>query len=89
MLKVRMKLNGKRFMLPIPYTVLNGASLVITSKRLTRLLNKAIAKNGSQFVFPEIERKDLKRLLKEFSKHRGVTLVDMRASDGTEVEVKL
>ncbi|TDL82768.1 hypothetical protein [Peribacillus frigoritolerans] len=89
MLKVRVKVKDKRFSILVPYAVLNLASLIITSKRIIRLLNRAIEKDGSKFIFPEIERKDLKRLLQGFSKHSGVILFETKLKDGTEIEVKL
>ena len=89
MLKVKVRVKDKRFSIPVPYTVLNLVSLIITSKRINRLINKAIKKDGSKFIFPEIERKDLRLLLQGFSKHSGVILVETKLKDGTEVEVKL
>ena len=89
MLKVKVKVKDKRFSIPVPYAVLNLVSLIITSKRINRLINKAIEKDGSKFIFPEIERKDLKPLLQGLSKHSGVILVETKLKDGTEVEVKL
>ena len=89
MLKVRVKEKNMRFSIPVPYAVLNLISLIITSKRIIRLINKAIEKGGSKFIFPEIERKDLKPLLQGLSKHSGVILVETKLKDGTEVEVKL
>ena len=89
MLKVKVKVKDKRFSIPVPYGVLNLVSLIITSKRINRLINKAIEKDGSKFIFPEIERKDLKLLLQGFSKHSGVILVETKLKDGTEVEIKL
>ncbi|SDN38085.1 hypothetical protein [Bacillus sp. OK048] len=89
MLKVKVKVKNKRFSIPVPYGVLHLGSLIITSKRITRLINKAIEKDGSKFIFPEIERKDLKPLLQGLSKHSGVVLVETKLKDGTEVVVKL
>ncbi|GAA0344945.1 hypothetical protein GCM10008967_39230 [Bacillus carboniphilus] len=89
MLKVKVKVKDKRFLIPVPYAVLSLASLIITSKRMIRLINKAIEKDGGKFIFPEIERKDLKPLLQGFSKNRGVILVETKMKDGTEVVVKL
>ncbi|MDQ0970493.1 hypothetical protein QFZ31_000371 [Neobacillus niacini] len=89
MLKVKVKAKDIRFSIPVPYGVLNMVSLIITSKRITRLINKAIEKDGSKFIFPEIERKDLKPLLQGLSKYSGVILVDTKLKDGTEVEVRL
>ncbi|MFJ5761920.1 hypothetical protein ACIQAA_22930 [Neobacillus sp. NPDC093182] len=89
MLKVKVKVKDKRFSIPVPYGVLNLVSLIITSKKINRLINKAIEKDGSKFIFPEIERKDLKPVLQELSKYSGVVLVETILKDGTEVEVKL
>ncbi|WP_191566871.1 hypothetical protein [Metabacillus idriensis] len=89
MLKVKVKVKDKRFSIPVPYAVLNLVSLIITSKRINHLINKAIEKDGSKFIFPEIERKDLKSLLQGLSKHSGVILVETKLKDGTEVEIKL
>ncbi len=89
MLKVKLKVNNKRFSIPVPYAVLNIGSLLITSKRVNRLINKAIEKDGSKFSFPQIERRDLKPLLLGLSKHKGLVLVETKLKDGTEVEVKL
>jgi hypothetical protein len=89
MLKVKLKVKGKRYSIPVPYGVLNLISLIITSKKFNTFINKAIEKDGSKFVFPEIERKDLKQLLEGLTEHGGVILVETKLKDGTEVEVKL
>ncbi|WP_088011861.1 hypothetical protein [Gottfriedia acidiceleris] len=89
MLKVKLKVEGKRFSIPIPYAVLNLACMIISSKQINRIINKAIKKSDNKFIFPEIERKDLKPLLQELSKNSGLILVDMKPKDGTEVVVKL
>lgn len=89
MLKVKLKAKDIRFSIPVPYAVLNLVCLIITSKRINRLINKAIEKGGSKFIFPEIERKDMKALLQGLSNHSGVILFETKLKDGTEVEVKL
>lgn len=89
MLKVKLKVKDKQFSIPVPYAFLHLGSLVITSKRMNRLINKAIEKDGSKFIFPEIDRQDLKPLLQGFSKYSGVILVETKLKDGTEVQVKL
>jgi len=89
MLKVRVKVNDKKFSILVPYSVLNIFSFIITSKRINGFINKAIEKDGSKFIFPQIERKDLKLLLQGLSNHKGLVLVDTILKDGTEVEVKL
>ncbi|MGR3764202.1 hypothetical protein [Rossellomorea sp. NS-SX7] len=90
MLKVNVKVQNKRYSIPVPYAILHVVGLIITSKRINRLINKAIKKGGSStFTFPEIKRNELKPLLRELSKYRGLILVDTRLKDGTEVVVKL
>lgn len=89
MLKVKVKVKDKRFFIPVPYAFLHLGSLIITSKKMNHLINKAIEKDGSKFTFPEIDRKDLKPLLQGLSKCSGLILVETKLKDGTEVEVKL
>ncbi|WP_286184970.1 hypothetical protein [Bacillus sp. SD075] len=64
-------------------------SLIITSKRVNRMIIKAIEKDGSKVSFPEIERKGLKSLLQGLSIHKGLVLVETKLKDGTEVKGKL
>jgi hypothetical protein len=89
MLKVKVKLKDKRFHIPVPYIFLNLVSAVITSKRLNALINKAIEKDSAKFTFPQIDRSDLKPLLKSLTTYKGLTLVETKLKDGTEVSVKL
>ncbi|EKN70380.1 hypothetical protein BABA_05711 [Neobacillus bataviensis LMG 21833] len=89
MLKVRVKLKDKKFSVPVPYSLLNMSSFIITSKRVNRFINKVIEKNGSKFIFPQFDRNDLKPLLQSLSKHKGLVLVDTKLGDGTEIEIKL
>lgn len=89
MLRIKVKVKDKRLFIPVPYAILNLASLLVTSKRINRFINKSIEKDGSKFVFPEIERKDLKPLLQAMSKYSGMTLVETKLKDGTEVKIKL
>lgn len=89
MLKVKVKLKDKRLSVPVPYPVLKLVGLVITSKRMNRLINKAIEQDGGKFIFPEINRKDLEPLLRAISQYKGVTLIDTKLKDGTEVNIKL
>lgn len=89
MLKVKLNAQNKRFTILIPYVFIKLACLVITTKWIVRLINKSIKKGGKKFVIPEFKRKDLSPLLREISKHRGVTLLELKASDGTEVKIML
>lgn len=90
MLQVKVKLKNKKFSVPVPYPILKLVGLMISSKRMNRLINKAIEQDGSsKFIFPEINRKDLEPLFRAISQYKGVTLVDTKLKDGTEVKVKL
>jgi hypothetical protein len=89
MLKVKVKMKDKRFSIPVPYIFLNLVSMIITSKKMNGVINKAIEKDGAKFSFPQIDRTDLKPLLKSLIQHKGITLVETRLKDGTEVSVKL
>ncbi|OKL35336.1 hypothetical protein BLL40_15875 [Domibacillus mangrovi] len=89
MLTVKVKVKDKRFSIPVPYAVLNMVSLMMTSKRVNHMINKAIEKDSSKFRFPAIERKDLKPLLQGLSMHKGLVLVETKLKDGTEIKVKL
>jgi hypothetical protein len=89
MLKVHVKLKDKKFTVPIPYPVLNIFGSVISSKRLIKFINTAIEKEGKKLVLPQIDRKDLKPLLRALLENKGLLLVETKLKDGTEVTVKL
>lgn len=89
MLNVKVKLKERRFHIPVPFVILNLISILITSKRINHYINKAIEKDGPKFTVPQIERSDLKPLLKSLAKYKGLTLVETKLKDGTEVSVKL
>lgn len=82
-------MKNRKFTVPVPYSILNLASVVVTSKRLNRLINQAIEKDNEKFVFPQIEKQDLKPLLKGLPMYKGLVLVETKLKDGTEVTVKL
>lgn len=82
-------MKNRKLTVPIPYPFLNLITVVITSKKLNHFINKAIQRDGEKFVFPQIEKQDLKPLIKGLSRHKGLVLVDTKLKDGTEVTVKL
>lgn len=84
-----MKLKEKKITIPVPYPILNLLLRVITSKKITRFVNKAIENDGKKFTIPQIDKKDVKPLLKALIEYRGLTLVETKLKDGTEVTVKL
>lgn len=93
MIHVKVKAKGIRFIIPVPYAVLNIAISIATSKFLQKKLNEwtkeDFEKKKVDFTFPLIDKKMLKPIVKELKKHKGIVLVDVKAKDGTEVKVRL
>jgi hypothetical protein len=90
MMKVRIKAKGRRIIIPVPYALLHLFIGVLTSKRILALANQSIEKKGKKnFQIPELNRNDLKSLLRELSNHKGLLLVETILKDGTEVTIRL
>jgi hypothetical protein len=90
MIKVKIKIKGKGMSIPVPYVLLHGLVGIVTSKKILALANRAIEKEGKKkFQIPNIEKDDLKPLLRELSKQKGLLLVETTLKDGTEVSVRL
>ncbi|QCR31999.1 hypothetical protein [Lysinibacillus sp. SGAir0095] len=93
MMHVKVKSNEVRLSIPVPYAILNMAIAILSSKFLQKNANKwtkeHFEKNKIDFTFPQIDKKLLKPILKELKNHKGMVLVDVKASDGTEVKVRL
>lgn len=82
-----------RLFIPIPYAFLTVAIMILSSKRLQQLINKWIGEQAENkekaFVMPPIDKRELRGIVSELKKHRGLGLVNVKAKDGTEVIVKL
>lgn len=93
MMHVRVKTKEVRFSIPIPYGILNMAISIATSKLFQQNLNKwtkeYFERKKLDFLFPLIDKKTLKPIVKELKKNKGIVLVDVKANDGTEVKVRL
>ncbi|MGV3464862.1 MAG: hypothetical protein ACO1OT_06160 [Heyndrickxia sp.] len=90
MIKVKIKTNGRRFFFPIPYISLKLFMGILTSKRIISIANHAIEKEEEKnFQIPYMSKNDLKPILRELSKYKGLQLVDIMLKDGTEVSIKL
>jgi hypothetical protein len=94
MLHVKVKTNETKFSIPVPYVLLNIGISIITSKLLIRHANKwskphLDKKKNIAFTIPSIDKSELKRIIKELKKHKGLELVNVRSQDGTEVIVRL
>lgn len=89
-MKIKIKVNAKRFIIPVPYAFLHLFIGILTSKRILVLVNRVIEKKAKKNVqIPYINKNDFKPLLKELSKQRGLMLVETSLKDGTEVSIRL
>lgn len=93
MLHVNVKTKETKFSIPVPYVLLNVGISLITSKVFIRHANKwskpHLDKKNINFSFPSIDQSELKHIIKELKKHKGLELVNVKAQDGTEVIIRL
>jgi hypothetical protein len=89
MINVRIKVKLKKYTIPIPYGFLSIIGSLLTSKSVTRLVNKAIKKDGHSITLPEIKKDELVPLIKALSEYKGLVMVETKFHDGTEVWVRL
>jgi hypothetical protein len=93
MIHVKVKTEDVRFSIPVPYALLNIAISVAFSKFIqkhaVKWTKEHFKRKGLNFTFPIIDKSMLKPIVKELKKHKGMVLVDVKATDGTEVRVKL
>lgn len=90
MLKIKIKVKDRRFIIPVPYAFLHLFIGILTSKQILVHVNRAIEKKAkNKFQIPYINRYDLKPLLWELSEHKGLLLVETSLKDGTEVSIRL
>jgi lauroyl/myristoyl acyltransferase len=89
MIKVKIKLKNKKFIIPVPYGILTLIGSLLTSKLMMRMANKAIDKNRHSFKLPQLKKDDLKPIIQALSENKGLVLVETKLQDGTEVFVKL
>jgi len=95
MLKVKVKLKDKReFTVPLPYALLHAGGWIASSPLLWKFVNnkviqKNIEENAKSYIPASIDRKEIKKLLKEIKRYRGLTIVEVKDKDGTEVVVRL
>ena len=93
MLNVKVKTESMRFYIPVPYVIINIGISLISSQLINRLINKWVQESMKEkeqtFTMPPLNRKELKSIVSELKKHRGLRLLDVKAKDGTEVVIKL
>lgn len=93
MMRVKVKTDKVRLFIPVPYVLLSIGILIVSSERLQKFINKWIADQSEDkekaFIMPPIDKRELREIVSELKKHRGLGLVNVKAKDGTEVIVKL
>ncbi|MDC7768874.1 hypothetical protein [Priestia megaterium] len=93
MIHVKVKTKDVRFSIPVPYALLNVAISVaflkFIQKHAVKWTKEHFKRKGLNFTFPIIDKNMLKPIVKELKKHKGMVLVDVKATDGTEIRVKL
>ncbi|WP_339252129.1 hypothetical protein NSQ43_00540 [Sporosarcina sp. FSL W8-0480] len=93
MLKVKVKTEKFKMSIPLPYVFLSLGVTIISSNWLRKLINEQIAKNAEDkskvYVIPALEKRELKSIVSELRNHKGISLVNVKAKDGTEVIVRL
>ncbi|MBO0601255.1 hypothetical protein I2483_06245 [Sporosarcina sp. E16_3] len=93
MLNVKVRAGAVRFSIPVPYVLLNIGIAVISSELINRLVNKWVKESMKEkeqtFTMPPLNKQELKCIVSELKKHKGLGLVNVKAKDGTEVVIKL
>ncbi len=91
MIQVKIKTKDhKGWFIPVPYAMLSLFSALLTSKWMIGFVNNQIEKKSKKPIkVPQIEREELKPLLKELSAFKGLVLVETKLKDGMEVSVRL
>ncbi|MDF2039916.1 hypothetical protein P2R12_23530 [Cytobacillus oceanisediminis] len=93
MLHVKVKAKDLRLTIPIPYAILNIFISLLSSKFIQQNANKWTKEHFEwrklDFTFPLIDKKTLMPVVKELKNYKGIVLVDIKAKDGTEVQVRL
>lgn len=93
MLHVKVKMSKVRLFIPVPYLILTLGISILSSKAVNHLINKWAKESTKEkeqaFSMPPLNKKELKSIVNELKRHRGLELVDVIAKDGTEVRIKL
>jgi hypothetical protein len=94
MLKIKVKTETVRFSIPVPYFILTIGVSILSSEFLYRKINKLLVKHKENeekeisFTMPLLNKKELKTIIKELKKHKGLELVNVKSKDDTEVRIR-
>ncbi|GGH86635.1 hypothetical protein JOD43_003530 [Pullulanibacillus pueri] len=91
MIKIKLKLNNKRFTFPIPYIFLRFGGRVISSRVFYKVINRSLDRKGQlePFLLDSIDQKVMKEFLKTVRYYKGLTIVEVKEKNGTEVIIRL
>ncbi|WP_391203493.1 hypothetical protein [Psychrobacillus sp. L4] len=93
MLNVKVKSKAVRLSIPVPYLVLNIGITILSSQLLNKMINKwtieGMKGKEMSVMIPQFNKKELQEIVKELKRHRGLSIVDVKAKDGTEVFIRL
>ncbi|QFG00030.1 hypothetical protein PB01_15015 [Psychrobacillus glaciei] len=93
MLNVKVKSKAVRLSIPVPYLVLNICITILSSQLLNKMINKwtkeSMKEKEIPFMIPQFNKNELKEIVNELKRHRGLNIVDVKAKDGTEVFIRL
>lgn len=93
MLKVRINEKGRRITIPVPYSILNLGISIISSKKVRSIINEKLQENKKEneivIEFPELDKRELKQLLKVCREYEGFEIVHVKEKSGTEVSITL
>ncbi|MCM3666733.1 hypothetical protein M3204_20115 [Mesobacillus subterraneus] len=96
MIKVKVKTSKNiSFYLPVPYTILKAASLILTSNKFHSQLHKWANQDLKHKTVPAelfkvvLNKQLMHEIIRDLGNYKGMVLVDAKLHDGTEVIVKL
>lgn len=95
-IKIKSKSENKEFLfdIKIPYVIVRSVAWLATSPLLWKYVNSTITyrvgdTEVTKYIPLHIDREGVRELLNEIMKYKGLTIVDVKATDGTEVIVRL
>lgn len=95
MLKVKVKQKGKAgFTVPLPYLLIHVGGWFASSPLLWKFVHspfiqKNIDQQAKPYIPASIDRKEVRNIVREIKRYRGLTIVEVQDKDGAEVTVKL
>ncbi len=90
MIKVSIKTSNRfKFSVPVPYALLNVAVSIASSPFIWRLANRKLQLKEQHLPSTLIDKQVIEHFIQSLKKEKGLTIVDVKLQDGTEVMVRL